>query len=114
MCVWTDGYMNNIAVKNVGQLKVMMQTLFQSYNSNHHLYHLQKLSEFKRDALNIEIKQKALAWSIASSSVNEIDSLNILQASLLAMKRAIELLVISFNQRVIAEKNIILVQVDGN
>lgn len=73
-----------------------------------------KLSEFKRDALNIEIKQKALAWSIASSSVNEIDSLNILQASLLAMKRAIELLVISFNQRVIAEKNIILVQVDGN
>ena len=47
MCVWTDGYMNNIAIKNVGQLKVMMQTLFQSYNSNHHLYHLQKLSEFQ-------------------------------------------------------------------
>ena len=47
MCVWTDGYMNNIAVKNVGQLKVLMQTLFQSYNSNHHLHHLQKLSEFE-------------------------------------------------------------------
>ena len=47
MCVWTDGYMNNISVKNVGQLKVLMQTLFQSYNSNHHLYHLQKLSEFQ-------------------------------------------------------------------
>ena len=46
MCVWTDGYMNNISVKNVGQLKVLMHTLFQSYNSNHHLYHLQKLSEY--------------------------------------------------------------------
>jgi len=49
-----------------------------------------KLSEKKRDALAIEIKEHALAWAIASSSVEEIDEINILQASLLAMKRAVE------------------------
>ena len=48
------------------------------------------LSEKKRDNLSLQIKQHALAWSIASSSVAEIDSINILQASLLAMKRAID------------------------
>jgi ribonuclease HII len=49
-----------------------------------------KLSEKKRDFLAGEIKEKALAWSIASSSAEEIDEINILQASLLAMKRAVE------------------------
>ena len=49
-----------------------------------------KLTEKKREALAIEIKNKALAWSITRASVSEIDSLNILQASLLAMKRAVE------------------------
>lgn len=48
------------------------------------------LSEKKRDSLAIQIKQHALGWAIASSSVEEIDQINILQASLLAMKRAIE------------------------
>ncbi len=51
-----------------------------------------KLSEKKRDALAIEIKTHALAWAVASSSVEEIDEINILQASLLAMKRAVEAL----------------------
>jgi len=50
------------------------------------------LSEKKRDSLAIQIKQHALAWAIASSSVEEIDEINILQASLLAMRRAIEAL----------------------
>lgn len=48
-----------------------------------------KLSEARRDALAIEIRQHALAWSIATASVAEIDQLNILQASLLAMSRAV-------------------------
>jgi ribonuclease HII len=71
-----------------------------------------KLSEKKRDALSIEIKQHALAWAIASSSVEEIDSINILQASLLAMKRAIENAQLQLKQKF----NLIpdLVQVDGN
>jgi ribonuclease HII len=42
--------------------------------------------------LAVEIKECALAWAIASSSVTEIDAINILQASLLAMRRAIEAL----------------------
>lgn len=49
-----------------------------------------KLSEKKRDALFEEIKQKALAWCIAEASHSEIDSLNILHATMLAMTRAIE------------------------
>ncbi len=49
-----------------------------------------KLSEKKRDELSLLIKQHALAWCIASASVEEIDTINILQASLLAMKRAVE------------------------
>lgn len=49
-----------------------------------------KLTEKKREALFPEIQQKALSWCIARASVQEIDELNILQASLLAMKRAVE------------------------
>lgn len=49
-----------------------------------------KLSEKKRDALAIMIKQQASAWCIASASVAEIQQYNILHATLLAMKRAIE------------------------
>lgn len=51
-----------------------------------------KLSEKKRDALAHEIKRHALAWAIAEASVEEIDTLNILRASLLAMKRAVQAL----------------------
>lgn len=48
-----------------------------------------KLSERKRDLLAPVIRERALAWSVAWAEVNEIDSLNILQATLLAMKRAV-------------------------
>jgi len=54
-----------------------------------------KLSEKKREALFDEIKEKAIAWSIARASVEEIDQINILHASLLAMKRSIEQLSVS-------------------
>jgi ribonuclease HII len=49
-----------------------------------------KLTEARRDALAIEIRNNALAWSIAQCSEAEIDTLNILQATMLAMRRAIE------------------------
>ena len=49
-----------------------------------------KLSEKKREKLFVEIKEKALAWAIAECSAQEIDEINILQASLLAMRRAVE------------------------
>jgi len=50
------------------------------------------LTEAARDRLAIEIRERALAWAVASSDVAEIDMINILQASLLAMRRAIEAL----------------------
>lgn len=51
-----------------------------------------KLSHKQRLFLAEEIKSKALAWSLGRAEVAEIDVLNILQASLLAMKRAVEAL----------------------
>lgn len=48
-----------------------------------------KLSEKARERLAIEIREKALAWSIAEASPAEIDRINILQATFLAMRRAL-------------------------
>ena len=53
-----------------------------------------KLSEKRREALVPIIKQQALAWAIARAEVHEIDELNILQARLLAMQRAVEALAV--------------------
>ena len=49
-----------------------------------------KLTEKKREKLFIEIQEKALAWSIAEATHAEIDELNILHATFLAMRRAVE------------------------
>jgi ribonuclease HII len=49
-----------------------------------------KLSEKKRNLLDVEIREKALSWSLGRAEPHEIDEINILQASLLAMKRAVE------------------------
>ena len=48
-----------------------------------------KLSEKKRAALAVDIREKALAWCVAEASVEEIDTLNILHATMLAMTRAV-------------------------
>lgn len=53
-----------------------------------------KLSAKRRELLAIEIRAKALAWSVAEATVEEIDAINILQASMLAMRRAVEGLVV--------------------
>lgn len=63
-----------------------------------------KLSEKKRGLLFDEICEKALAYSIASASVQEIEEINILNAAMLAMKRAVESLSIKAD----------FVLVDGN
>lgn len=63
-----------------------------------------KLTEKKREQLFDIIKQNALAWSIARASVDEIDKLNILHATMLAMQRAVAQLPIKLN----------FVLVDGN
>lgn len=49
-----------------------------------------KLTEKKREALFDVIKEETLAYSIATASAQEIDEINILQATFLAMKRAVE------------------------
>ena len=63
-----------------------------------------KLSEEARETLAPVIKEKALDWSVAHATVEEIDELNILQATMLAMKRAVMGLTVRPN----------LVLVDGN
>lgn len=56
-----------------------------------------KLSASRRELLVPHIKSVVTAWAIASASVTEIDEINILQASLLAMRRAVEQLAIQPN-----------------
>ena len=63
-----------------------------------------KLSEKKRIALAAEIKAKALYWHIGRATPEEIDTLNILHATMLAMKRAVEGLAVTPD----------FVRVDGN
>ncbi|HET8815935.1 MAG TPA: ribonuclease HII [Pseudidiomarina sp.] len=63
-----------------------------------------KLSEKKRNALSVLIKERALYWAIAQCNADEIDVVNILQASMLAMQRAVEALPIAPS----------MVLVDGN
>ena len=49
-----------------------------------------KLTEKRRELLFEEVTEKALAWCVARASVAEIDQLNILHATMLAMRRAVE------------------------
>jgi len=63
-----------------------------------------KLSERRREELAGQIRERALAWSLGRAEVHEIDRINILQASLLAMQRAVAALSLAPE----------LVLVDGN
>ena len=53
------------------------------------------LTPRQRETLALEVRLRAVAWAVASASVEEIDTLNILQASLLAMRRAVEQLAVT-------------------
>ncbi|WP_295408862.1 ribonuclease HII [uncultured Thiocystis sp.] len=63
-----------------------------------------KLSASRRAILDREIRERALAWSVAWATVEEIDRINILQASLLAMQRAVAALAIR-PQRILVDGN---------
>lgn len=52
------------------------------------------LTSERREELAIQIRDRAAGWAVASASVEEIDRINILRASLLAMRRAVEQLVL--------------------
>ncbi len=51
-----------------------------------------RLSALRRDALFDQIRERALAWAVGRAEVEEIDRINILQATMLAMRRAVEAL----------------------
>ncbi|WP_242632907.1 ribonuclease HII [Thiothrix fructosivorans] len=63
-----------------------------------------KLTAKRREQLAFEIREKALAWSLGRAEVEEIDAINILQATFLAMQRALEGLAVQPD----------LVKIDGN
>jgi ribonuclease HII len=63
-----------------------------------------QLSERRREELDAQIRERALAWALGRAEVHEIDRINILQASLLAMQRAVAALTVAPE----------LVLVDGN
>jgi ribonuclease HII len=65
-----------------------------------------KLTELARERLYDEITERAVAWAVGTASVDEIDSINILQATLLAMKRAVLALDITTHDPVVL--------IDGN
>jgi ribonuclease HII len=70
----------------------------------HGLKDSKQLSAEQREALAVEIRAKAVAWAVAWADHEEIDRINILQASLLAMTRAVDALGVEPDE----------VQVDGN
>ena len=59
------------------------------------------LSRKRREKLAGEITANALAWSVASATVEEIDRINILQATLLAMRRAVEGLAVAADEMLV-------------
>ncbi len=63
-----------------------------------------RLSAARRERLAIEIRARAQAWSLAAASVEEIEHLNILHATMLAMRRAVETLSVKP----------VLARIDGN
>ena len=71
---------------------VAAAVILDELNPIHGLNDSKKLSAKRREALFDEIRARALCFAIAEASVQEIDEINILQATLLAMKRAVEAL----------------------
>ena len=71
---------------------VAAAVILDDLNPIHGLNDSKKLTAKRREALFDEIRARALCFAIAEASVQEIDQINILQATLLAMKRAVEAL----------------------
>ena len=93
--LWKNGITNLAGLDEVGRgplagpvvaAAVILNPLKKIYKVNDS----KKLSEKERLSLVPRIKEKALAWSIAEASVEEINTLNIINASFLAMKRALD------------------------
>ena len=70
------------------------------------------LSAKRREALAVEIKAKALAWGVGQATACEIDQVNILQATFLAMQRAVTAIQTQLNERGLVAAEI--AYIDGN
>ena len=46
LCIWTDGFMSDVKVRTLGQLKGVMRTMIENYNQNYHLHNLNKLTDY--------------------------------------------------------------------
>ncbi|KAA3608471.1 MAG: ribonuclease HII [Calditrichaeota bacterium] len=95
--LWTDGvqYLTGIDEVGRGPLAgpvVAAAVILDPQKKIYKIDDSKKLTEKKRLLLEPRIKEKALAWAVAEASVEEINSLNIINATFLAMKRAIDLL----------------------
>jgi ribonuclease HII len=91
----TDGLMAGVDEAGRGPLAgpvVAAAVILDDLNPIRGLNDSKKLSAKRREALFDEIRARALCFAIAEASVQEIDQINILQATLLAMKRAVEAL----------------------
>ena len=67
-----------------------LEAVYQNFEERFELPEMAAVSEKRRDALFDEIQKKAIAFCIATASVAEIEKMNILNAAMLAMKRAVE------------------------
>ena len=95
--VYPEGYQLFAGVDEVGRgplvgAVVTAAVILDPNNPIAGLADSKKLSEKKRLALAAEIKEKALAWAMGRAEPAEIDELNILHASMLAMERAVKAL----------------------
>ena len=95
--VYPEGYQLVAGVDEVGRgplvgAVVTAAVILDPNNPIAGLADSKKLSEKKRLALAAEIKEKALAWAMGRAEPTEIDELNILHASMLAMERAVKAL----------------------
>jgi len=91
----TDGLTAGVDEAGRGPLAgpvVAAAVILDELNPIHGLNDSKKLTAKRREALFDEIRARALCFAIAEASVQEIDEFNILQATLLAMKRAVEAL----------------------
>lgn len=91
----TDGLMAGVDEAGRGPLAgpvVAAAVILDDLNPIRGLNDSKKLTPKRREALFDEIRARALCFAVAEASVQEIDQINILQATLLAMKRAVEAL----------------------
>jgi ribonuclease HII len=71
------------------------------------------LTPERREELAVRIRERSIAWAVAEASVEEIDELNILRASLLAMRRAVDLLTIAAEYALVDGNQMPLLRIPG-